>query len=145
MSEENEVNGIFSLPPLMVDRIDVALAEPKYMVTLRGQGRRLMIAPKIADVIAQLKQRKSLEEAARELSEAWGREIGSEDLRFIIEQQMVPRGLACTGDRAPLTASIASQSAKAEKGSFYKKALAGRFRWRLLRGDRVRKICSPLT
>lgn len=145
MSAENEVSSIFSLPPLIVDRIDVALAEPKYMVTLVGQRRRLMIAPKIADVIAQLKQRKSLEEAARNLSEAWGREIGSEDLRFIVEQQMIPRGLAFAGDSAPLTPSLAFQSVKAEKRPFYMKVLAGRFRWRLLRGDRVRKICSPLT
>lgn len=145
MSAENEVSSIFSLPPLIVDRIDVALAEPKYMVTLAGQGKRLMIAPKIADVIAQLKQRKTLEEAARDLSEAWGREIGSEDLRFIVEQQMIPRGLAFAGDSAPLTPLLASQRVKAEKTPFYMKLLAGRFRWRLLRGDRVRKICSPLT
>jgi putative peptide zinc metalloprotease protein len=144
MSAENEVSGIFSLPPLIVDRIDVALAEPKYMVTLRGQGRRLMIAPKIADVIAQLKQGKSLEEAARDLSEAWGREIGSEDLRFIIEQQMIPRGLAYVGDTAPLTPSLAFQSMKPEKRPIYARVLAGRFQWRLLGRDRVRKICSPL-
>ena len=118
MSAENEVSSIFSLPPLIVDRIDVALAEPKHMVTLAGQGKRLMIAPKIADVIAQLKQRKSLEEAARNLSEAWGRQIGSEDLRFIVEQQMIPRGLHIAGDSAPLTPSLAFRDSESGKYTF---------------------------
>lgn len=144
MSAENDIGDIFSLPPLIVDRIDVALAEPKYMVTLPSQGKRLLIAAKLADVISQLKQHKSLEEAARDLSETWGREIGSEDLRFIVEQQMIPRGLAFAAGTVPLTPSRGLQNRKATKGPFYLRALAGRFRWRLLRRDRVRDICSPL-
>ena len=72
MSTEDEISYPFSLPPLTVDRIEVALSEPRYMVTLVGQGQRLIISPKLADLITELKQDKPIDEIARDLSAYWG-------------------------------------------------------------------------
>ncbi|HLG17512.1 MAG TPA: hypothetical protein VJH03_23915 [Blastocatellia bacterium] len=143
--DNNDVSSTFSLPPLIVDRLDVALDASRYMVTLVGQGKRLMVTSKVADVIEQLKQHKTIEEAARDLSEAWGWEIGSEDLRFIIEQQLVSRGIAFAGDTAPRTPSLASQAAEVKKSPLYLRLLAGRFRWRLLPRNLVRRVCPPMS
>jgi putative peptide zinc metalloprotease protein len=127
----------------------MALAEPHYMVTLLGPGKRFIIAPKLADVILQLERDKPLEEAARELSRAWELDINSEDLRFIIEQQLIPRGLAYPRGEAPADVKTAlkanRQEARDKKSPLYVRLLFGRFRWLLLKRKHVRKVCSSLS
>jgi hypothetical protein len=148
MLNEDGIAQAFSLPPLRLNRVDVALAEPRYMVTILGMGKRFIIAPKLADVISQLQKDTPLEAAARELSSAWGQQVTSEDLCFIIKQQLIPRGLAyakgeATGDPEVLS-KAQDQTAKQSKDPLYMRLLFGRFRWRMLHRKRVRKICLSL-
>jgi putative peptide zinc metalloprotease protein len=124
--------------------METALTEPRYMVTLVGQGKRLMIAPKLAQIIAQLQQKKTLEEAAQELSLLWGREVDAEVLRSVIEQQMVPRGMACPSGQAP-PMTPAARRLEAGRRPLAERLLVGQFYWRLLPPKLVGKICSPLT
>lgn len=136
----------FVLPQLKIERIETALTEPRYMVTLVGQGRRLMIAPKLADLILQLQQGKSLKEAAVALSELWQREISGENLRQIIEQQMVRQGLALpAGESFEQRNENAREIARANRKPLYERLLTGHFSKRLLKGVHVKKICAPLT
>ncbi len=144
MSTEDEISYPFSLPPLTVDRIEVALSEPRYMVTLIGQGQRLIISPKLADLIKELKQDKPIDEIARDLSACWGKRVSGDDLRFIVEQQMIPCGLAYTRGNAPATAKIAFDNVVVPKVSLPKRLIDGRFQWRLMDNKLVRKLCSPL-
>ncbi len=149
MSIEKAGQYPFSLPPLSLNRVEMALADPHYIVTLLGPGKRFIIAAKLAEIILQLEEDKSLEEAARNLSEAWGREISCEDLRFIIEQQLLPRGLAYPRGEAPADANAAFEKSKKvareNKGPLYVRLLFGRFRWPLLKRRHVRSICSSLS
>jgi len=144
MSTEDAIGLPFSLPPMTIDRMEMALDEPRYMVTLIGQSRRMIISPKLADLLRELKQDKSLDEIARSLSESWGKPIGSDDLRFIVEQQMIPRGLAYPRGEAPADARTANRSIQQPKSPILLRMLQGRFRWRLLNPRTVRKLCSPL-
>ncbi|HST23904.1 MAG TPA: hypothetical protein VLR90_22545 [Blastocatellia bacterium] len=144
MSTEDEISYPFSLPPLKIDRLDVALSEPRYMVTLLGPGERMIISPKLADLITELKQDKPIDEIARDLSEYWGKQVSSDDLRFIVEQQMIPCGLAYTRGKAPATAKIASENVTVTKVSLPRRLIDGRFQWRLMSNKLVGKICSPL-
>jgi len=149
MSVANE-SFPFVLPQLRVDSLEMSLAEPRYLVTLLGQGRQLMISPKVADLISQLQEGISLEEAARALSGRWERAVSADDLRYIVEHQMVAQGLAYPADSAPASLlqspkELAAQLAKAAKQPLYEKLLTGQFRWRLMKGGLVEKLCSPLT
>ncbi|MEK6408315.1 MAG: hypothetical protein AABN34_15250 [Acidobacteriota bacterium] len=140
----------FVLPQLRVDTLEMSLAEPRYLVTLLGQGRQLMISPKVADLISQLQEGISLEEAARALSGMWERAVTADDLRYIVEHQMVAQGLAYPADSAPASVlqspqELAVQLVKAAKKPLYEKLLTGQFRWRLMKRDLVEKLCSPLT
>jgi putative peptide zinc metalloprotease protein len=144
MSTEDAIGFPFSLPPMTIDRMEVALDEPRYMVTLIGQSKRMIISPKLADLIRELKQDKSLDEIAHHLSQSWGKPIGSADLRFIVEQQMVPRGLAYPRGEAPADARTASQRAQRPKAPMPLRLVQGRFRWRLLNPRMVRRLCAPL-
>jgi putative peptide zinc metalloprotease protein len=139
----------FVLPQLRVDSLDISLAEPRYLVTLLGQGRQLMISPKVADLINQLQEGISLEEAARALSGMWERAVSADDLRYIIEHQMVAQGLAYPADEVPAAMlqspkELAAQLVEAAKIPLYEKLLKGQFQWRLMKRDRVEKLCSPL-
>lgn len=149
MSVANE-SFPFVLPHLRVDTLEMSLAEPRYLVTLLGQGRQLMISPKVADLISQLQEGISLEEAACALSETWQRAVSADDLRRIIEQQMVAQGLAYPADKAPAALlqspkQLAAQFVEAARKPLYEKLLTGQFRWRLMKGALVEKLCSPLT
>ena len=144
MSTEDEISYPFSLPPLILDRIEVALSEPHYMVTLVGQGQRLIISPKLADLITELKQDKPIDEIARDLSGYWGKQVSGEDLRFIVEQQMIPCGLAYARGKAPANAKIAFESIVIPKIPLSKRLLDGRFHWRLMDYKLVGRLCSPL-
>lgn len=144
MSTEDAIGYPFSLPPMTIDRMEVALSEPRYMVTLVGQGKRMIISPKLADLLRELKEDKSLDEIARSLSASWGKPIGSEDLRFIVEQQMIPRGLAYARGEAPADAKTASERARKPKSPMPLRLVQGRFRWRLLNPRTVRKLCASL-
>lgn len=146
MVAESPVPRTFTFPQLKLERIETAHTELRYMVTMIGQGRRLMIAPKLADLITELQQGKSLEEASVSLSALWGREIGVDSLRLIIEQQMVKQGLAYPmEDGTPPQPVDVRTLAQANKSSLLNRLLTGQFAWRLLKGQHVAKICSPLT
>lgn len=145
MSTEDTSLNYFELPPLRLERLQSALTEARYMVTLVGEGKRLMVAPKLADIIIQLKRGVSLDDAARELSFKWGQEVDAEVLRRVIEQQMLPRGIAYPAGQAPASAADARLRAVKKPGPLAERVLNGQFRWRLLSPKLVGKICSPLT
>lgn len=145
MSTESGSLGWFELPPLKLERMETALTEPRYMVTLLGRGKRFMIAPKLADVITQLQQEKSLADAARNLSLLWQQEVAPEVLCSIIEQQMIPRGMAAPAGQAPATRMSRAQLRAHHREPLIERALRGQFRWRLMPRNLVSAICSPLT
>ncbi len=146
MPTENPSTIRFELPPLRLERLQSALAETRYMVSLVGQGKRLMVAPKLADIITQLQRGKSLDEAARELSLLWEQEVEPEVLQRIIEQQMVTRGIAYPAGQAPASPAAAAAQLRSERPRpLSDRLLAGQFRWRLLPPRLVGKICAPLT
>jgi putative peptide zinc metalloprotease protein len=143
MSNEVIEPNQFVLLPLKLERMETALTEARYMVTLVGQGKRFMVAPKLADVIRQLQQQ-SVEEAAQTLSGLWQQEVTPSVLRGIIERQIVPRGMAYeAGQTPPLTMSAAQRKAE-RSGSLLERLLSSQFRWRLLPPRRVKRICAPL-
>jgi hypothetical protein len=144
MSTEITSTGSFELLPLRLQKLEMALTEPRYLVVLIGQGKRFMIAPKLADVIVQLQQKKSLEEAARDLSVLWQQQVAPEALNQIIEQQMLPRGMVCPAGQATSPSSMAQAKVKKQK-PLAERLLIGKFRWQLMRRDLVSTICSPLT
>ncbi|MEA2175419.1 MAG: putative peptide zinc metalloprotease protein [Blastocatellia bacterium] len=145
MIAEESLARPFVLPQLRLDRLETSLNEPRYMVTLVGQGRRLIIAPKLADLIEQLQQGKSLEEAASALSLLWNQEVSAESLRVIIERQMFTQGLAYPeGHKLPQTMT-AAEAQKVTQQPLTERLLTGQFAWRLLKGRHVGKICGPLT
>jgi putative peptide zinc metalloprotease protein len=144
MSTEDAISYPFSLPPMTIDRMEVALDQSRYMVTLIGQNKRLIISPKLADLLSELKQDKPLEEIASHLSAAWGKAIGSDDLRFIVEQQMIPRGLAYRRGEAPADPKAARARATVVKRPLPLRLAQGRFRWRLLKPPMVSRLCAPL-
>src|ERR1700755_1598792 len=115
MPTENAPLECFELPPLRLERLQSALSETRYMGTLVGQGKRLMGAPKPAAIIVQLKRGSSLDAAARELSLKWGQEVDAGLLRLIIEQQMLPRGIAYQAGQAPVSAAAAAARDRAAK------------------------------
>lgn len=145
MPTEDASLNYFELPPLRLERLQSALADERYMVTLVGEGKRLMVAPKLADIIVQLRRGASLDDAARELSLKWGQEVDAEVLRRVIEQQMLPRGIAYPAGQAPASADAARLRAVKKPGPLAERLLNGQFRWRLLSPGLVGKICSPLT
>jgi putative peptide zinc metalloprotease protein len=115
------------------------MLEPRFVVTLEDAGKRFMITPKMADLIIQLQQGKSLREAAEALSIIWREEVSAEDLQTIIARQMVPKGLAQYKSESAPTGS------HTERGKvLYQKILHGQFYWQLLNKRVVEKICSPL-
>lgn len=130
----------FALPALRVERLETAIAERRFVVTVEDIGKRFMVTPKLADVISELQKERSLEETAEALSKAWGQPITAEDLTQIIEQQMLPRGLAFRPDL------LANRRASLpQRKPLYRRLLAGNFRWYFLNERVVEKICSPLT
>ena len=142
---ENSVNGWFELPPLHLQKFETALTEPRFMVTLVGQGKRFMIAPKLADVLVQLKQKKSPEEAAQNLSLLWQQEVSPEVLRHIIEQQVLPRGMAYRTGQVPPVKRAKADLERANRKPLPERLVTGIFRWRLMTAALVGKICAPLT
>src|SRR5829696_2090179 len=142
---ENTVNDWFELPPLRVQRLETSLTEPRFMVTLLGQGKRFMIAPKLADVLAQLQQKKSPEEAAQNLSLLWQQEVSPEVLRQIIEQQVVPKGIAYRAGHVPTVRIANAELSRLNRKPLYERLVTGIFRWRLMPAPVVGKISAPLT
>jgi putative peptide zinc metalloprotease protein len=129
----------FVLPRMRVERMETAMLEPRYVVTLEGQGARFMVAPKVADLLAQLQQGKSLEEAAAALSAAWQKEVSAEALGDVIAGQLIPKGLARYAYEPTGKISEAGQSS-----GLRQRLLQGHFYWQLLNRRAVEKICSPL-
>ena len=144
MSTENALSGSFELLPLKLQKLETALTEPRYMVVLIGQGKRFMIAAKLADVIVQLQQKKSLEQAARDLSLLWQQEVAPEALCQIIERQMLPQGMVCPAGQAPPISQLGQLTAKKQK-PLLERLVIGKFRWQLMPRKVVSTICSPLT
>ena len=142
---ENTGAAWFELPPLHLQRFETALTEPRFMVTLPGQGKRFMISPKLADVIVQLQQKKSPEEAAQNLSQLWQQQVSAEVLRQIIEQQVLPRGMAYRAGQLP-PGKVANAGLKhRNRKPLPERLVTGVFRWRLMSPSLVGKISSPLT
>jgi putative peptide zinc metalloprotease protein len=139
MSSVDTNSQAFLLPRLRVDRLETAMLEPRYVVTLEDRGKRFMIAPKLADLIMQLQQGKSLREAAEALSVLWREEVSAEGLREVIARQMVPKGLAQYKSESAPPAPEAGRG-----GGIYQKVLHGQFYWQLLNRRVVGKVCSPL-
>src|SRR5919107_406381 len=135
----------FALPPLRLERIETSLKEARYMVTLVGRNKRFMIAPMLADVVTQLQQGKGLDEAARELSRQWEKEVSPDVLAAVIEQQMLPRGMAYRAGEAIPDRPNASAVAGSNKKPLRRRLVEGQFYWRLIKKDKVAKLCSPLT
>jgi len=135
----------FELPPLQLQRFETALTEPRFMVTLLGQGKRFMISPKLADVILELQQKRSPEEAAQNLSLLWQQEVSPEILRHIIEQQALPRGLVYRAGQAPPAKLSIGEFRRRNQKPWYERLVTGTFRWRLISPSLVGKISSPLT
>ncbi len=144
MSTENALSSWFQLLPLKLQKLETALTEPRYMVILIGQGKRFMIAPKLADVIVQLQQNKSPEQAARDLSVLWEQEVAPEALCQIIEQQMLPQGMVCPLGQAPAISDLNQLKVKKQK-PLLERLVIGKFRWQLMPRKVVSTICSPLT
>lgn len=144
MLNETEQPGRFVLPPLRLERLETSLSEARYMVTLVGRGKRFMIAPMLADILIQLQEGRGLEEAARELSRRWQQEVSPEVLGQVIEQQMLPRGLAYRAGDAVPDRPNAAQVAAAHKLPLGRRLVEGQFYWRLLKKKRVEKVCAPL-
>lgn len=142
---ENSVNVWFELPPLQLQRFETALTEPRFLVTLLGQGKRFMIAPKLADVLVQLQQKKSPEEAAQNLSQLWQQEVSPEVLRDIIEQQVVPKGLAYRAGQVPAVKAVNAELLRQNQKPLYERLVRGIFRWRLMSPRLAGKISAPLT
>ena len=127
--------------------MEVALTEPRFMVTLVGRGKSFMVAPMLVDVIRQLHKGDSLTEAAQALASLWQQEISAAELQQIIEEQLVSRGIArlateATGPQPDLTAL---PSHAAPKQPLHKRLLRGEFYWPMLKREVVGKICGPLT
>lgn len=135
----------FVLPRLRLDQIETALTEKRYMVTLVGKGQRFMIAPKLADIIIELQQEKSIEEVARQLSLSWQQEVSPEVLCQIIEKQMIPRGIAFPADELPVEQQIIERFAVTNQKPLRERFQSGNFHWRLLKKQTVETICTPLT
>jgi putative peptide zinc metalloprotease protein len=145
MSNENAETAQFVMLPLKLERMETALAEARYMVTLVGQGKRFMVASKLADVIMQLQQQQSVEEAAQALSELWQREVTPSLLRSIIEQQIVARGMAYeAGQPPPVIMSVAQRKAEQRRVPLLDRLLSSQFRWRVLPPKAVKFICAPM-
>ncbi len=142
---ENAVAGWFELPPLQLQKLDTALTEPRFMVTLLGQGKRFMISPKLADVLVQLQQKNSPEEAAENLSLLWQQTVSPEVLRQIIEQQVLPKGMAYRAGELPSIKFTKADLKRQHQKPLYERLVAGVFRWRLMPSSLVGKISSPLT
>jgi len=144
MLNETELPGRFVLPPLRLERMETSLSEARYMVTLVGRGKRFMIAPMLADILVQLQAGKGLDEAARELGRRWQQDVTPEMLGQVIEQQMLPRGMAYRAGDAIPDRPNAAQVAAANKLPLRRRLIEGQFYWRLLKKKWVEKICSPL-
>lgn len=145
VDSENTLNGWFDLPPLRVQKLETALTEPRFMVTLLGQGKRFMIAPKLADVLVQLQEKKSPEEAAQNLSLLWQQEVSPEVLRQIIEQQVLPKGIAYRAGKVPTLKVANAELSRRNRKPLYERVVTGIFRWRLMPARLVDKISAPLT
>jgi putative peptide zinc metalloprotease protein len=145
MLSENAPLARFELVPLQLQRLEMALTEPRYMVTLLGQGKRFMIAPKLADVILELQQKKSPEEAAQSLSLLWQQQVPPEALRQIIEQQLLKQGVVYPAGEAPPVVFSSARPKTRNQQPLLDRLLGGQFRWRLIPRNVVSKLCSPLT
>lgn len=144
MQTNNDTAQPFILSPLKIGLIDVALSEPRFVVTLKGQGRNFIIAPKLADLIGQLGRGVTLDEAARALSVKWGQPVSQDDLRLVIEQQLIPRGIARPADESGETREAPPRPARPGR-PFRERLLAGQFYWPLMGGEKVSKLGGPLT
>jgi putative peptide zinc metalloprotease protein len=133
----------YALAPLKVSRLDVALDEPRYVVTLGGPGKNFILAPKLIDLIAQIGRGGTIEEASRALSVKWGRPFSPDDLHIVVEQQLLPRGIVRRAADEPV--AEAAGVTPAPQKSLRARLLTGEFYWPLIGGKRVGKICSPLT
>src|SRR5215213_1996738 len=142
---QSGVTGWFELPPLHLQRLETALTEPRFMVTLLGQGKRFMISPKLVNVILELQQKRSPEEAAQNLSLLWQQEVSPEILRHIIEQQVLPRGMAYRAGQAPPVKLSIGELRRRNQKPWHERLMTGVFRWRLMPSGFVGKISSPLT
>jgi putative peptide zinc metalloprotease protein len=145
MLSENAPLARFEVVPLQLQKLETALTEPRYMVTLLGQGKRFMIAPKLADVIVQLQQKKSPEEVAQNLSLLWEQQVPPEALCQIIEHQLLKQGMVYPAGEAPSISLSLARSKTRKPQPLLERLLKGQFRWRLIPRNLVSKLCSPLT
>lgn len=139
-STEPKTSHPFVIPPLHVEPLEAALSDGRYIVVFKGKDKRLMVTRKMADLIALLQQGKSLEAVADALSSAYQRKLSADDVRLIVERQMVPKGLALRVDAGP-----ARPAPRRRRQPVRQRLLAGTFRRLLLHSDVVRRICAPLT
>jgi putative peptide zinc metalloprotease protein len=142
MQTERENPLPYTLAPLKVSRLDVALDEPRYVVMLGASGKNFILAPKLIDLIAQIGRGGTIEEASRLLSVKWGRPFSPDDLNIVVEQQLLPRGIVRRAGDEPVATTGITPPAKKSLGA---RLLAGEFHWPLIGGKKVGKICSPLT
>lgn len=129
----------FIIPAMRIERFDTALSEKRFAITLEDQGKRFIVAPKMADLIFALQQQGSPESVARKLSEVWGQEISVKDLTFIIENHMVPSGLAYTEHQK------SSARPPVKKNALRQRLLSGHFYWWLIKDRFVERICSRMS
>jgi putative peptide zinc metalloprotease protein len=132
----------FHLLKMILRPMDVRLSEKRYLVFVPERKKRLMIGEKLGDAIVELQRGRSIEEAAHALSESWKAAVTPEQLRAIIAEHLVPRGLAFPEGERPCATAVASPRPRAP---FYVRLLRGLFRWPLINQRRVNKICAPMT
>lgn len=132
-------NKTFTIPPIRIERLEAAFAEPRYAATQLEAGRQFMISEKLADLIAELQKHSSLEEIARRLSIRWRQSLTSADLYSIIIKIIVPRGLAYAANEGQ-----PKQAMRAKTG-LRRRLLSGQFRWNFINAGLVERVCSPLT
>ncbi|MET1087071.1 MAG: hypothetical protein ABWY04_08115 [Arthrobacter sp.] len=70
----------------------------------RGDGQVLQVSELLYLVMASVSAQKSAVEVAREVSEAYGRELGADGLRHLVDTRLAPLGLVAeAGDEEPGT------------------------------------------
>ncbi|MGH9822197.1 MAG: hypothetical protein ACREDR_02900 [Blastocatellia bacterium] len=143
MSTNSETSLAFAIPAFSLEPLKGPAAEDRYLVTLQETNRNLVVTPKLAALLSILNQGLSLDETAARLSSEYGRPLTVDDVTFIIERQMLPKGLAYRTRRGHL--QNLQRGRVIQKDSLGKRLLAGTFRFRLVPTAVVERICAPLS
>ncbi|HYL98834.1 MAG TPA: hypothetical protein VEZ90_07755, partial [Blastocatellia bacterium] len=141
MSESRPEPKEFSIPDLDLQPFESSVTAQRYIATIRRKKgvKRVAITERTAQLIARLQQGWSLDQVADWLSEQYGFAIVRENVSAIIEEELVPRGLAYPSHGSP-----AGSNVQIRKKSLGARLLQGTFRRRLLIEQRVRAVCAPL-